>query len=107
MSYEYEFEDMHYDTGYGEIDGTLIIECTPIIEDGRFDAYNIAGTISTYGSTYVTSVTNITATFFGIGNNGQELGEYTFEGIEELEQFDITEDVLIEKLLQDVAQDCE
>jgi len=107
VSYEYEYEDVEYDGGYGDLVGTLIVECEPVIEDGRFDAYNIAGTLSTYGSDYVSGVKNVTATFFAIGNNGEELGEYTFEGIEDLKQFYITEDELIEKCAEDMANDCQ
>lgn len=107
VSYEYEYDDMEYDGGYGDLVGTLIVECEPIIEDGRFDAYNIAGTLSTFGTDYVGGVKNVTATFFAIGNDGEELGEYTFEGIEELKQFGITEEDLIERCADDIANDCE
>lgn len=105
VSYELEFNDESYDTGYGEIGGDLIIEVEPIIEDCSFDAHNLAGNLQSYGGYGVTGVGFVSATFFGVGNNGQELGEYTFDSIEELKQFGIDEDTLIEMLQDRVDTD--
>ena len=98
MSYEYEIDDIEYDTGYGEQMGTLMVECESIIEDCRFDAHNIAGELATFGGNCVGGVKVLGATLFLIGNNGVELGEVEFSGDELLKQYPWLEDHLIERL---------
>lgn len=39
MAYEYDFENLQYDTGYGAVDGTLIVEVEPVFTDETFDAH--------------------------------------------------------------------
>ena len=88
VSYELEFNNELYDTGYGEIDG----DCDD-------------GSLETYGGNSVTGVKVLSGTFFGIGNNGQELGEYTFDSLEDLAQFGITEDLLLDMVQGEVDRD--
>jgi len=106
MSYELDFSDEMYDTGYGEIGGDLIVEVEAIIEDTSFDAYNAAGVLETFGGDSVVGFKVLGATFFGIGNNGVELGEYTFDSLSELQsEFGISEDTILEMVQGQVDRD--
>lgn len=99
MGQEFEYPGLQYDSGYGDVDGDLIIEVEPIIEDQRFDAHNEFGFLSTYGNeVVVTGIKSIDATFFAVDNDGGNTTEYTFTDVSELQKyFGITEQDLIEK----------
>lgn len=77
MSYEIEIDDVEFDTGYGVHSGTLVVEYEPTSESGP----HILG-----------------ATLFLIGNNGVELGEYTFSHDDAINEFRWLEEYLLNKL---------
>ena len=97
MSYEFEFDDIHYDTGYGEQSGDLIVEVEPVYTDESFGAHNAAGQPQTYGGMKLTGVEVLDATLFLVGNNGQELGEVDLT--DQLERY-----INMDDLLELVAQ---
>ncbi len=102
MSYEYEIEDLEYDTGYGVQVGNLYVECEAILEDGSFDAYNSAGNLQSYGGYEVTGVKVVHANLLLLGNNGVELGEVDFDNSKELfEVYPHLEEELIERLSEE------
>jgi len=107
MSYTVEFNDMEYDTGYGVHCGDLVIEVSPVFTDESFDAFNGAGVLQRYGSVKtLTGVELEDACLFLIGNNGVELGEVSFDSIEDLtKQYGITEDDLLEAIADRVDYD--
>lgn len=107
MAYEYEFEDLYYDAGYGELGGVLQVTVEPIFQDECYAAYNSNGDLQTYGE-YRTlgGAEIIEATFYAYGNNGEELGEYSFETLAELTRhFGITELDLIKRLDNENLED--
>jgi hypothetical protein len=101
MSYEYEIEDVEYDTGYGVERGNIMVECEAIIEDGRFDAHNEAGNSQTYGGDYVGGVKVLDATLYLIGNNGVELGEVEFTQADLFKEYPSIEEDLIQRLSEE------
>lgn len=92
--HDYEFE---YDTGYGVVGGDVYLEVEPVFTDERFDAYNGAGNLQMYGNAHaLTGVKVLQATFYAIGNNGVELGEYDIT--DQYEKY-ISDDQLLDKLV--------
>lgn len=78
MSYELTFEDIKYDTGYGEECGEMIIELDTTITDESFD--HLFGKREQYDVDF----TIIYCELFLIGNNGVDLGQVSFDPKKEI-----------------------
>lgn len=76
--FEFEFDDVTIDVGSGEMNGTLIVECDPVIEIDTYTAHNQMGELQDYSSKSLEDVKILGATLFVIGNNGEELGELVY-----------------------------
>jgi hypothetical protein len=100
MSYEFDFDNVQYDDGFGVKDGHLVLECEPVFEDTRYTAHDETGMLATYGSSKaLTGVNILGATVFLIGNNGVELGEAELDHDEVMKTYPWIEGELIDKLL--------
>ncbi len=102
MSTELEYDTLTYDNGYGGLDGVLVVEVEPVYTDERFDAHSPNGSLSTFGeANAVTGCKFIGASFFAVDQDGGDIGQFDFDCVEDLKQFGIRSEDLLDKLIHE------
>lgn len=97
--FELEYNEVPYDTGYGEKYGDLYIDVYPVYTDETFDAHGPGGNLQVYGnSKAITDFEIDSGTLFLVGNNGEELGEVVLSQDEIIQL--IGRDVILEDLIK-------
>lgn len=95
---------IYEDLMYNDYNGDLVIDVTPIYEDCSYEAHNIAGNLCTIKKTCVGSFIVDGATFFCVGNNGEEIGQYEL-GEEALSLFEWLEYDIMQKLADNASDE--